>query len=270
MQHQVEGRRGAGLGAVRAPRGAGGSGPGAGDILLVDVSNSFTKLALASRFREREVRRVPTGSWTAAGWLREWKRWGCPGRVVAASVVPRVSAMIRAACPGAHMLGPGSPLGVRIEYPRPERIGADRLANAAAAMAWGRLPVVVIDFGTAVTFDVVNRAGAYAGGVIAPGLGAFTDYLHDRTALLPKVDLREPRSAIGKSTEEAIRVGAVIGYRGLIEGILRAVKKELGGRRPLVVATGGDARLVAGRMRAVDRIDPMLTLRGLRTVAGRL
>ena len=118
-------------------------------------------------------------------------------------------------------------LGVGIDYPKPETIGADRLANAAAAVALYGSPAIVVDFGTAVTFDVISPAGNYAGGVIAPGLGAMTDYLHNRTALLPRVNLREPRRAIGRSTAEAMRSGAIHGYRGLIAEILRQILKEI-------------------------------------------
>jgi type III pantothenate kinase len=103
-------------------------------------------------------------------------------------------------------------LGVGIDYPKPETIGADRLANAAAAVALYGSPAIVVDFGTAVTFDVISAAGDYAGGVIAPGLNAMTDYLHNRTALLPRVSLREPHRAIGRSTVEAMRSGAIHGY----------------------------------------------------------
>src|SRR5437899_2086157 len=102
--------------------------------------------------------------------------------------------------------------GVGIDYPRPETIGPDRLANAVAARHHFGAPVVVVDFGTAVTFDVVNRAGDYAGGIIAPGLAAMTDYLHEKTALLPSIKIREIKRVIGKSTEEAMLIGAVHGY----------------------------------------------------------
>jgi type III pantothenate kinase len=111
--------------------------------------------------------------------------------------------------------------GIGIDYPRPETIGPDRLANAMAARARFGAPVVVLDFGTAVTLDVVNRRGDYTGGVIAPGLSAMTDYLHEKTALLPPIHIREVRRAIGRSTEEAMLVGAVHGYRGLIRELVR-------------------------------------------------
>src|SRR5205085_8425809 len=117
-------------------------------------------------------------------------------------------------------------LGVGVEYPRPETIGADRLANAAAVAVLYGYPAVVVDFGTAVTFDIVSEQKRYIGGVIAPGLEAMTSFLYHRTALLPKLSLREPRSAVGKSTAGAMMAGAIYGYRGLVRQILDRIKAE--------------------------------------------
>jgi type III pantothenate kinase len=152
---------------------------------------------------------------------------------------------------------------VGIQYPKPETIGTDRLANAVAVRHHFGAPSVVVDFGTAVTFDVVDARGNYVGGVIAPGLAALTDYLHEKTALLPKVKIREPRRAVGRSTEEAMLVGAVWGYRGLVREILAKLKNELGSDAP-VVATGGYARLIARHLPEIDCVRPNLTLEGLR------
>ncbi len=157
-------------------------------------------------------------------------------------------------------------LGIAIDYPRPGTIGPDRLANAIAANEKHGAPCVVVDFGTAVTFDVVNRKGAYAGGVIAPGISAMTDYLHEKTALLPRIEIRDTAAAIGKNTEEAMRIGAVRGYRGLIREILSGIRAELRARRLPVVATGGCAGLIATGMSEITAIDPLLTLEGLRLV----
>ena len=171
----------------------------------------------------------------------------------------------------AYLLGePQDLIGVGIDYPKPETIGADRLANAAAAMALYGSPAVVVDFGTAVTFDVVNPEGKYCGGVIAPGLNAMTDYLHNRTALLPRVRLREPRQAIGRSTAEAMRSGAIHGYRGLIAEILRQILKEIPSTsRAHLIATGGDAALIAGSTALFSAVSPHLTLEGLRLIGCR-
>ncbi len=119
-------------------------------------------------------------------------------------------------------LTPKLDLGVGIDYPAPRSIGADRLANAAAVAELYGHPAIVVDFGTAVTFDVVSSGGDYVGGVIAPGLEAMTNFLYQRTALLPRLTLREPRRAIGKTTRDAMMSGAVLGYRGLVREILAA------------------------------------------------
>ena len=118
--------------------------------------------------------------------------------------------------------------GIGIDYPKPATIGADRLANAIAAHARFGAPVVVVDFGTAVTFDVVDAAANYTGGIIAPGLSAMTDYLHEKTALLPRIKIAEPESVVGKNTRGAMLSGAVHGYRGLIAELVRQLKRELG------------------------------------------
>jgi type III pantothenate kinase len=155
---------------------------------------------------------------------------------------------------------------VGVDYPRPETIGPDRLANAVAVKHHFGAPAVVVDFGTAVTFDVVDRRGNYAGGIIAPGLAAMTDYLHERTALLPKIKIREIRRAVGKSTEQAMLVGAVHGYRGLIRELVQELKKELRSEHLPVVATGGYGELIAARLPEINAVQPLLTLEGLRLV----
>lgn len=159
-------------------------------------------------------------------------------------------------------------LGVAISYPHPTEIGQDRLANAVAAQALVGAPAVVIDLGTAVTFDILTRAGGYEGGIIAPGPALMTRYLHERTAQLPLVeDLDAPiEQPIGRSTAEAMRIGAVLGFAGLIQGCLDAVTSELarrGERDPAVLLTGGAAALLQGRLRQPARNLPDLTLRGL-------
>src|SRR4030095_3235244 len=134
--------------------------------------------------------------------------------------------------------------GVGIDYPKPESIGADRLANSIAVKHHFGAPAIVVDFGTAVTFDVVNRHGNYIGGIIAPGLAAMTDYLHEKTALLPRIKIREVSQVIGKNTEQAMLIGAVHGYRGLVSELIAELRRELKTRRIPVVATGGYAKLI--------------------------
>ena len=160
----------------------------------------------------------------------------------------------------------GNIRGVGIDYPKPNSIGPDRLANAVAARKRFGAPVVVVDFGTAVTFDVVNARGNYVGGIIAPGLAAMTNYLHEKTALLPKIHIRDIKTAIGKSTEEAMLIGAVHGYRGLVRGLIVELKRELRTQKLPVVATGGYAKLIAAKLPEISAVAPDLTLEGLRLV----
>jgi hypothetical protein len=121
-----------------------------------------------------------------------------------------------------------------------------------------------VDFGTAVTFDVVNRRGDYVGGIIAPGLSAMTDYLHEKTSLLPRIRIRETNVVIGRNTRQAMLIGAVHGYRGLIRGLIRELKQTLVSKHLPVVATGGYARLMASKVPEIAAVEPLLTLEGLR------
>jgi len=237
-------------------------------FLLVDISNTFTKIATATRERLGPTHRLPTAGLSAAAVRRIVKSSGARQAVVA-SVVPAAHERIRPALPAGYIeVGPSAAGGLVIDYPSPKNIGADRLANALACATLYGKPAVVVDFGTAVTFDVISPQGAYIGGVIAPGLGMMAEYLHSRTALLPLIELGQPPRAVGRSTREAMLSGAVHGYRGLVVEILRQIRKEaFPGRRPAIIATGGDARLIGGSLGLFDRIDPHLTLRGLLLIA---
>ena len=241
-----------------------------GRFLVVDVSNSFTKFSLSTASRLGPIGSHPTPQ-IDAGWLAALARRHPGIPLFLSSVVPQRTRLFeRAFGDRLHRLHGTAPLGIPISYRNPRQVGPDRLANAIAARHLYGAPAIVIDFGTAVTFDVLDKRGAYSGGVIAPGLNLMTDYLHERTALLPLVTIREPRRAIAQSTEEAIRVGAVTGYRGMIREILGAIKKELigdiGGKPPKirVIATGGQAAIVSRRMPEIEAVLPALTLDGLR------
>lgn len=240
------------------------------EFVLVDISNSFTKVAFSSRTRLGRIYRLPTPELTEKN-LRVLLHGRTACHAVAASVVPAKNKVLQAVLPDpVCWVGPGISLGIGISYPHPETIGADRLANAVAAASLHGAPAIVVDFGTAVTFDVISPQASYLGGVIAPGLKAMTEYLHTHTALLPLVTLREPRHAIGKSTKEAMLSGAVHGYRGLINEIVRQITREMPGRKkPLLIATGGDARVIAGRTKLFSAVSPRLTLEGLRLIGCR-
>jgi len=240
------------------------------DYLLIDISNSYAKFAFASKRRLSAPGRIPTrklSSSVIAGLIRQRK----VPKVVVSSVVPaKNSAVSKAAKERAEVLWLDWKLnlGVGIDYPKPQSIGADRLANAAAVAELYGFPAIVVDFGTAVTFDIVSERGTYVGGVIAPGLEAMTSFLYRRTALLPRISLKEPRQAVGTSTIEAMLSGAVFGYRGLVKEILARINAEQFPRKKVcVIATGGYAGLIAGGLPEIEVIRPHLTLEGLRIVA---
>jgi type III pantothenate kinase len=243
-------------------------------ILLFDIGNTNTHLGLANHRRVIRQADLPTEAWRNSGvkdaLLKFVGRNPIEGAALC-SVVPRTTPLVLKAAwqlwkVGALELTPKTLRGVGIDYPKPKTIGSDRLANAVAARHHFGTPVVVVDFGTAVTFDVVNRAGNYVGGIIAPGLAAMTDYLHEKTALLPRIQIREISSAIGKSTEHAMLAGAVLGYRGLIRGLVVELKRELKAPRLPVVATGGYAKLIASKLPEISGVRPDLTLEGLRLI----
>ncbi len=236
--------------------------------LLIDNSNTRTKFVLSTADALLDERRMIPTREVSEERLDEVLDGLEYDAVAVSSVVPRVGEVIagriKKPC---HFISHKSALGVGIDYPNPRQIGADRLANAAGAVAYYGYPCIVVDFGTAVTFDVIGKQCAYMGGVIAPGLASMGDYLARNTALLPAIDPREPAHAIGKSTVEALHAGAVYGYRGLVKEILSKLEEEMGGR-PMVVATGGDAELIAKGVARIDCVDPDITLNGLRVVAG--
>jgi type III pantothenate kinase len=155
-------------------------------------------------------------------------------------------------------------VGVRISYLKPGTIGADRLANACGAVGrYGKGPVIVADFGTALTFDIVTAANAYIGGVIAPGLPLMTDYLFEKTALLPRVDLPGRYGKVGRSTVEAMRIGAKIGYRGIVREVTQYLQKGLNMKNARLLATGGFAEWALEGLDLPFKIDKDLTLYGL-------
>ena len=243
-------------------------------ILLFDIGNTHTHLGLADGKRVVKQADIPTFAWFAGGAAARVNKFVGKEKISGAalcSVVPRATPLakkfVRAAWKiEALELNCHTLRFVGIDYPKPNSIGPDRLANAVAARKRFGAPVVVVDFGTAVTFDVVDAKGNYIGGIIAPGLAAMTDYLHEKTALLPKIKIREIKSAIGKSTEHAMLVGAVHGYRGLVRELIGELKRELRVKKLPVVATGGYAKLIAAKLPEISAVERDLTLEGLRLV----
>ncbi|MCS1409870.1 MAG: Type III pantothenate kinase [Verrucomicrobia subdivision 3 bacterium] len=241
-------------------------------ILSVDIGNTYTNVGIGDASQVLKSKQFRTSEWKS-------REVGVKLRLLVgrrmllgsavASVVPEVT---ETACRliekelavRSLTLTHRNVVGIGIDYPRPGTIGPDRLANAMAATLRFGVPIVVVDFGTAVTFDVVDSKSCYVGGIIAPGLGAMTDYLHEKTALLPKIRIRDPQGTIGKSTREAMLIGAVKGYRGLVASLLDDLDRELSGSRLKVIATGGYAELMAKDLPHVQLVDQNLTLDGLR------
>lgn len=188
--------------------------------------------------------------------------------VVIASVVPPVNARWKRVLKGAGLPVPlfvnhELELGVPVDYPKPGKIGADRLANAAAAASLLGIPSVVCDFGTALTFDILDGKRGYVGGIICPGLPLMFDYLSEKTALLPHVKPVKTKAVVGRNTTQAMQIGARLGYRGMVREILQSLEKDLGVKNLPVCCTGGYAGWIFKDWDIAATIDPNLTLKGL-------
>jgi type III pantothenate kinase len=190
--------------------------------------------------------------------------------IMAASVVPTLNGVLEEmARKYFHLkplfLTPGTRTGMAIHYDNPQEVGADRIADAVAAFEKYGGPCIVLDFGTAITFDVVSEKGEYLGGAIAPGLGISADALFEHAAKLPRVEIREPQHVIGTNTVASMQSGLFYGAVGLVDGILDRLCQVLG-KKTTVVATGGQASLVAGASKYKPPVEPWLTLEGLRII----
>ncbi len=239
---------------------------------MIDVGNTSTSLGWYARGRVLKTRRLPTSRRSPeaiSAALRRLAGSRKPDGAVLSSVVPAVNAgwkrSIRRLWPKARLLVVNHKLklGVPVTYPRPETIGADRLANTCAAAAHYGTPVIVADFGTALTFDVVARTKGYVGGIIAPGLPLMFSYLAEKTALLPHIGPGSAKHRVGRSTVEAMHLGARWGYRGLVREIVTELKRTLGGKGVKLCATGGHAGWVLRGSGLNIPVDPDLTLYGL-------
>jgi type III pantothenate kinase len=166
------------------------------------------------------------------------------------------------------VVGPGIKTGMPILYESPRDVGADRIVNAVAAFEAYGGPCIVVDFGTATTFDAISVKGEYLGGAICPGIGISAEALFQRAARLPRVDIAKPKAVIGKNTVGSMQAGLYFGYLSLVEGIVARMREEMGGR-PTVIATGGLAQMVLGDSSVVDHVDPLLTLNGLKILYDR-
>ncbi|MBV9490883.1 MAG: type III pantothenate kinase [Verrucomicrobia bacterium] len=234
--------------------------------LLINLNNTSTKLALSDPDRLLKKKVMPTRLLSIERLRRVIGGWNFDHAVIG-SVVPKKTPLFRRLLRGRLLeLTHELDLGIGIDFPQPAAIGADRLANAVGVVHRHGAPAIVVDFGTAVTFDIISQDRSYLGGVIAPGLGVMTDYLYDRTALLPRINLEEPVQVIGKSTRAAMLAGAVYGYRGLVRQIVTEIVGQLPGKAK-IVATGSYAALIAAKLPELQIVDPDLTLEGLRIIA---
>lgn len=187
--------------------------------------------------------------------------------VIVSSVVPPMLATIEGLCLQyfeltPYIIGPGIKTGMPIQYDNPREVGADRIVNAIAAYEKSKCGLIVVDFGTATTFDVISPDGSYQGGAIAPGVGISADALFDRASKLPRVGFSRPDQIIAKNTVNSMQAGIFFGYVGLVEGIVNRMKKELA-ETPKVIATGGLAAPISAATNCIDQVEPFLTLEGL-------
>ncbi len=251
-------------------------------LLAIDVGNTNTVLGIYAGERlvdhlRIESRRSSTADEYAALLAVMLQQRGiAPADIdsaVIGSVVPALTEVFDAVCrrlldAPPLIVGPGTRTCMPMKIENPREVGADRIVNAIAAFARSGGAAVVVDFGTATTFDVVSQDGAYLGGVIVPGVGISADALAARTAKLPRVEIARPPSVIGRTTVHAIQSGLVFGYVALIEGLVKRIADDLRAE-PRIIATGGLAPLVARETTVIDEVVEFLTLDGLRLVKAR-
>lgn len=239
--------------------------------LAIDIGNTSTTLGVVDGMHVRAREHIAGGIDAIDAVLSVCEKYqetfSFDGGMIS-SVVPNVNCrwdkFIRGHIGVAPLfLSHTSALRVGIDYPEPNTIGADRLANSCAAVACYGFPVIVADFGTALTFDVISDDQVYIGGVIAPGMPLMTDYLAERTALLPLISPRGACEAVGKSTVGAMRIGARVGYRGMVREITSYLRQQSGMKNAVCVATGGYAQWVLAEANMNYQIDEDLTLKGI-------
>ncbi len=245
-------------------------------LLAVDVGNTQTVLGLFAEKRLAGHWRISTNASLTADELRvkvagllalDGLSWDDVASVILASVVPRVTAawedLVAASCDCDIMeVGPGLKTGMPIKYDNPHEVGADRIVNGVAAYARVGGPVVIVDFGTATTIDVIDASGAYLGGAIAPGVETSAEALFTKAARLSKVDLEPPSAVIGTNTRMSVQAGLLLGEAAMVDGLVRRTWSELGTETP-VIATGGLAERMATLCDTITEVDMDLTLTGL-------
>jgi type III pantothenate kinase len=246
-------------------------------LLVVDVGNTHTVLGVYDDAKLVHDFRIETAKGRTADetlvlvssllQIAEVDRTSIRASIVA-SVVPAlteifVEAIDRAFDHEPLVVGPGIKTGMPILYENPREVGADRIVNAVAAYERVGSSVIVVDFGTATTFDCISERGEYLGGAIAPGMNISAQALFTRAAKLPRTEIARPPKAVGRNTIHSMQSGIVFGYVGLVEGLVERLREEMGGAKS-VIATGGLARLIEPETECIDEVDDFLTLEGLR------
>ncbi|GMV91664.1 MAG: type III pantothenate kinase [Candidatus Hydrogenedentota bacterium] len=247
-------------------------------LLVIDVGNSHTVLGLyegdALRANWRLVTSYKTADELLVLYTMLFKQQGLDPMEVngccISSVVPQFNHELETVCKRAFevtplFVGPGIRTGIVIQVDNPKEVGADRIVNAVAAVEEYSGPLIVVDFGTATTFDAISDVREYRGGVIVPGLQISADALFEKCAKLPRVEIARPENVIGKDTISHIRAGLTYGYTDLVDGLIGRISAEMEAT-PTVVATGGFAGLIAKISTKIDHVDPLLTLKGLKAV----
>jgi type III pantothenate kinase len=248
-------------------------------LLVIDVGNSNTVLGVYDRevlvdhWRMRTEREKTSDEWGILFrdlFLFDQIHFRDFEAVIISSVVPPVLNMLEGMAEKyfhVHPLIVGSEVdtGMPILYDNPAEVGADRIVNAVAAYERYKRSMIVVDFGTATTFDYISPRGEYVGGAIAPGIGISSEALFQRTSKLPRVEIVKPRKVIGKNTVHSMQSGIFFGYVGLVDAIVRRMKKEVKSN-PKVIATGGLADLIAGESETIEEVNGFLTLEGLRII----
>lgn len=245
-------------------------------ILVIDVGNTNTVLGVYEKRKllhhwrlstnrsatEDEVGVVVHNLFRHAGIeLREVEG------IIVSSVVPPFMPTIEGLCAKyigktPLIVGPGIKTGLNIRYENPREVGADRICNAIAAIETYGPPLIVVDFGTATTFDFIDEKGDYLGGAIAPGIGISTEALYSRAAKLPRIELARPRSTVGRNPVTSMQAGIVFGFAGQVDGIVKRMQAEFGVDAK-VIATGGLAEMIAAESETIQKVDQLLTLQGL-------
>ncbi len=247
-------------------------------LLVVDVGNTHTVLGLflddrivrTFRFASKRIMTSDDCYLQVKPALQEMGLLPPVDGSAVCSVVPHLTgtyfrAFERLSTGTPVVIGGTIPTGISVKILRPEQVGADRIANSAAAHRYYGGDRIVVDLGTATTFDVVSREGEYLGGVISAGIFTSAQHLFEKAAMIPRVDISKPDTVIGKTTEEAVRSGIYYGTVSQIDGLIERIRKEWG-RDGAVIATGGYSQLIAERSLAIETVDPDLTLRGIKAI----